>query len=170
MILEIEITSNEVPEYKRNIQIDSQNTFYDLHTIIQLSSGFDQSQMASFFINVGRSNKLIEISSVDLGMPSNKNLSMQQTILETLFEKPGQKITYHFDLINERFFNVEFKKKLMKNDLKEPFISFEKGKSPAQIIVSEIENSEVDLLELDDLQTSFAELEDYYEIYGEMES
>lgn len=170
MILELEITSNEVPEYKRVIQIDGSDTFYDLHLLIQSSSGFDQSQMASFFANSDKSKKVVEISSVDSGRYSPTILSMQKTSIDSFLTKPGQKLSYNFDLINERFFYVEFKEKLMKNDLKEPFISFEKGNAPAQILFSEIENSEVDLLEVDELQTSFAELEDYYEIFGEMET
>ena len=51
MICVFEISSSETPDFKRLIHISADNSFEDLHDIIQNSVGFDHSQLASFFFN-----------------------------------------------------------------------------------------------------------------------
>jgi hypothetical protein len=58
----------------------------------------------------------------------------------------------------------------MKNDLKEPFVSYEKGNAPAQFLVSDYDSREVELIDRSESYKSFGDLEDYYEIFGEMEA
>jgi hypothetical protein len=84
--------------------------------------------------------------------------------------EPGQKLVYVFDFFNDRFFYVELKEKLMKTDLKEPFVAYEKGSAPAQFLINDYEGPEVELLERNESCKSFGDLEDYYEIFGEMDA
>jgi len=170
MICIFEITSIESPDFKRLIHINSGHTFEDLHRIIQDSSNFDQSQLASFFITDEHWRKQIEISLLDSGGNSTKVLSMRKTKLDEHILEVGQKLVYVFDFFNERFFYLELKEKFMKTDLKEPFVAYEKGIPPSQFLINDLDNPEVDVIDSDDSYKSFGDLEDYYEIFGEMDA
>lgn len=170
MICIFEISSSEAPGFKRLIHINSGNTFEDFHQIIQKTCNFDHSQLASFFLTDDLWRKNIEITSLDSGKSSPKLFSMRTTKLNEYFSETGQKLIYVFDFFNERFFYLELKDKLMKTDLKEPFVAYEKGNAPTQFLINEYDISDVDVMESDDLYKSFGELEDYCEIYGEMDA
>lgn len=67
-------------------------------------------------------------------------------------------------------FLLELKEKLMETDLKEPFVAYEKGSAPAQFLINDYDSPEVELLERNESYKSFGDLEDYYEIFGEMDA
>jgi hypothetical protein len=170
MICVFEISSSEAPDFKRLIQISPENTFEDLHLVIQDASNFDHSQLASFFITDDHWRKQIEISSLDLGAKENVILSMRKTKLNEHMFRAGQKLVYVFDFFNDRFFYLELKDILMKTDLKEPFVAYEKGNAPAQFLINDYDSPEVELLDRNEPNQSFGDLEDYYEIFGEMDA
>jgi len=170
MICIFEISSLEAPDFKRLIHLGSECTFEDLHRIIQNTSGFDQSQLASFFITDDHGKRKTEISPLDPGSDSAKVQSMRKIKLENYISEIGQKFVYVFDFFNDRFFYIELKEKLMKTDLKEPFVAYEKGNAPSQFLINDLESPEVELLEKDESYKSFGDLEDYYEIFGEMDA
>lgn len=170
MICIFEVSSSEAPDFKRIIHISPQQSFDDLHRIIQNSSNFDQSQLASFYITDDHWKKQIEISLLDSGVSIPNVQSMRKTKIDDYVFETGQKLVYVFDFFNERFFYLELKEKLMKTDLKEPFVAYEKGQAPAQFLINDYESSEIDLAESNDSYKSFGDLEDYYEIFGEMDA
>jgi len=169
MICIFEVSSLEAPEFKRLIHIDSKHTFEDLHRTIQNTSDFDSSQLASFYITDQLWRKQIEISSLDSGSETPKIRSMRHTKMDEYISEIGQKLVYVFDFFNERLFYLELKEKLMKTDLKEPFVAYEKGFAPSQFLINDFESPEVELIEPKDSYKSFGDLEDYYEIFGEMD-
>jgi hypothetical protein len=170
MICIFEVSSSESVDFKRIIHINSEQTFEDLHRIIQNTSEFESSQLASFFITDELWRKKIEISMLDSGSKAQSMLSMRKTKLNEYITKTGQKLVYVFDFFNERLFYLELKEKLMKNDLKEPFVAYEKGFAPSQFLVNDYDSPEVALLDSNDSYKSFGDLEDYYEIFGEMDA
>lgn len=170
MICIFEISSSEAPDFKRLVHVGSGNTFEDLHRTIQNTSNFDQTQLASFFITDDHWKRLIEISLLDSGKNSTKVLSMRKTKLDEYISEIGQRLVYVFDFFNERFFYLELKEKLMKTDLKEPFVAYEKGSAPSQFLIDDLENPGVDLIESEESYKSFGDLEDYYEVFGEMDA
>ncbi len=170
MICIFEVSSGEVPEFKRLIHISSDQTFEDLHRTIQNTSDFDHSQLASFYLTDDFWKRKIEICLLDTGYNSHDQLSMRKTKLNEYITKTGQKLVYVFDFFNERLFYLELKEKLMKTDLKEPFVAYEKGIAPVQFLVNDYDSPEVDLLETNESYKSFGDLEDYYEIFGEMDA
>jgi hypothetical protein len=95
---------------------------------------------------------------------------MRKTKLDEYISEIGQKLVYVFDFFNERYFYVELKEKLMKTDLKEPFVAYEKGNAPSQFLINDLENPEVETIDRDESYKSFGDLEDYYEIFGEMDA
>jgi hypothetical protein len=170
MIYIFEVSSIETPVFKRLIHISPEHTFEDLHRTIQNTSDFDQSQLASFFLTDAHWRKQIEISLLDEGSSTPKLQTMRNSKVKDYISEIGQKLVYVFDFFNERFFYIELKEKLMKTDLKEPFVAYEKGIAPVQFLINDYESPEVELLEANDSYKSFGELEDYYEIFGEMDA
>lgn len=170
MICVFEISSSEAPDFKRLIHISPENTFEDLHLIIQNASNFDHSQLASFFVTDDHWHKQIEISSLDSKPKGKAMFSMRKTKLNDQVFRQGQKLVYVFDFFNDRFFYLELKDILMKTDLKEPFVAYEKGNAPAQFLVNDYDSPEVELLDRYEATQSFGDLEDYYEIFGEMDA
>ena len=170
MICVFEISSMDAPDFRRLIQIGSGSTFEDLHRIIQNTSNFDQSQLASFFITDDKWRRQVEIGLLDTAGNSTKVLNMRRTKLEKYITEIGQKLVYVFDFFNERFFYVELKEKLMKTDLKEPFVAFEKGNAPSQFLINDLEDQDVETIDREESYKSFGDLEDYYEIFGEMDA
>ena len=169
MISIFEISSSEDPDFKRLIHISPDQTFEDLHQIIQRTCNFDHSQLASFSLgeDVGRKN--IEITSLDSGKSTPTLISMRTTKLNRYLTEIGQKLNYVFDYFNDRFLLIELKEIVMKTDLKEPFVAYENGKAPSQFLINDY-NSDVDVLTTDESYKSFGDLEDYYEIFGEMDA
>jgi hypothetical protein len=51
MVIHFLILSGEDEDFVREILIDSKSSFLDFHKAIQESVGYDQSQLASFFIS-----------------------------------------------------------------------------------------------------------------------
>ncbi len=170
MICIFEISSSEAPDFKRIIHISPEKTFEDLNLIIQNTCSFDHSQLASFFLTDDLWRKSIEITSLDSGKSTRMLISMRTTKLNKYLSETGQKLIYVFDFFNERFLFIELKEKIMKTDLQEPFVAYEKGVAPAQFLITDYDSLEVDVIESDDAYKSFGDLEDYYEIFGEMES
>jgi len=123
MICIFEISSSEALGFKRLVHINSEQTFEDFHQIIQRTCNFDHSQLASFFLTDDLWRKNIEITSLDSGKSTPKLFSMRTTKLNEYLSETGQKLKYVFDFFNERFFYIELKDKLMKTDLKEPFVA-----------------------------------------------
>ena len=169
MICIFEISSTEIPDYKRLIHISPDQTFEDLHRIIQNTSSFDQSQLASFFLTDDQWRRKIEISLLDSGGTSPNQLSMRKTKLNEYITVTGQKLVYVFDFFNERLLNLELKEKLMKTDLKEPFVAYESGHAPVQFLINDYDSPEIAILDTSDSYKSFGDLEDYYEVFGEMD-
>jgi hypothetical protein len=170
MICIFEVSSLEVPEFKRLIHIDPEQTFEDLHRTIQNTANFDHSQLASFFLTDDHWRRKIEICLLDSGYSNRKELSMRNTKLNEYITTTGQKLVYVFDFFNERLFYLELKEKLMKTDLKEPFVAYEKGDAPNQFLINDYDITDLSVMDSDDLYKSFGELEDYCEIYGEMDA
>ena len=170
MICILEISSSEAPDFRRLIHIDSEKTFEDLNLIIQNTCRFDYSQLASFFLTDDLWRKSIEITSLDSGKSTPMLISMRTTKLDQYLSETGQKLIYVFDFFNERFLFIELKEKIMKTDLQEPFVAYEKGDAPAQFLLNDYNSAEVDIIDSDQAYRSFGDLEDYYEIFGEMDA
>lgn len=170
MVYKFEISSTDTPDFNRLILIDSEQTFQDLHQVIQNTCNFDSSQLASFFISYDLWRKTTEITLLDSGKYTANLISMHSTKLIDFLNNPVQKLIYVFDFFNDRFLNIELIEIIMRTDLKEPFVAFEKGNAPAQFMINDYNNPDVFVEDEDDSYQSFGELEDYCEIYGEMDA
>lgn len=135
MIFRFLILSNEIDNFAREIKIDSEATFMELHDAIVQSTGYSNDQMSSFFICDEDWSKKTEITLVDMGTSSEEDsYTMENTHLEDLLEDEGQKLLYVFDYMTERAFFIELRETIPGKDLKEAVCSRSEGEPPKQTI------------------------------------
>lgn len=135
MIFRFLLLSDEVDNFKREIQIDSESTFLDLHNAILKSVGFTDDQMCSFFICDDDWSKKTEITLVDMGTSSDEdNYIMEDTRLEELLEDEHQKLLFVFDYMTERAFFMELREIIPGKDLKDALCTKSEGNPPAQVV------------------------------------
>ena len=57
MIYKFRLLSDEVEDFRRDIEIDSDATFHELHKAILEATGYNDDQMTSFFLCDGKKSK-----------------------------------------------------------------------------------------------------------------
>ncbi|MDH6304406.1 hypothetical protein M2459_001139 [Parabacteroides sp. PF5-5] len=135
MIFRFLIVSDEVDEFIREIKIDSEATFLDLHNAIVDSVKYDKNQMASFFICDDDWSKKTEITLIDMGASSEEDsYIMEDTRLEELLEDEEQKMLYVFDYLTERAFFIELREVVPGQTLDKAICSRSEGTPPSQTI------------------------------------
>lgn len=140
MIYRFKLVSDEVNNFYRVIDIESDSTFFQLRNAILDSVGYSKDNIDSFAICTDQWEKKEEIM---LEMPDSNSSDrdiylMDDTPVDELIEEEGQKLVFFFDNLNERAFFMELKEILTGRHLAEPVCSSKKGNAPKQ-------NSELDL-------------------------
>ena len=108
MVYRFTIISDEVDNFRREIQIDSDATFLDLHNAILKSANYPDDQMTSFFICDDNWEKETEITLEDMGTSSDMDSwVMEETPLNELLEDEKQHLLYIFDPLADRAFFME---------------------------------------------------------------
>ena len=94
MVYKFRIISDEVDDFLREIKIDSDASFYDLHEAILKCTNYKNDQMTSFFICDDDWEKEIEITLEDMGTGSSEEdtFVMKDTRLSELLEDEKQKL------------------------------------------------------------------------------
>lgn len=133
MLFRFLLLSDEVDDFKREIKIDSEATFLELHTAILNSVSFDKNQMTSFFICEDDWSKKTEVTLIEMDTSSEiDNYLMENTKLEELLEDEHQKLIYVFDYMTERGFFMELREIIPGQNLTEPVCSQSVGLPPNQ--------------------------------------
>lgn len=133
MIFNFRIVSDEVDNFRREIQIDADATFLDLKNAICESVSYDKNQMSSFFICDDRWEKEKEITMEDMGTDAGQEVYlMEDSILADFIEDEGQRLMFTFDYLTDRSFFIEMKELETGKTLKDPVCSMAIGKAPAQ--------------------------------------
>ncbi len=170
MIFHFQIISQESKNFRLEVELADNHSFFDFHTIIQKSLGYESHQLASFFISDKKWLKLKEISMLDLGINGAAYFIMQKTKLQDLIHSTDQKLVYTFDFLNDRSLFIELTEIIMEKNLKEPLVNSKTGDIPVQVLGEELEElNAVNVLEEEEVYMDFGELEDYTEIFGEMD-
>ena len=121
MVYKFRIISDEVDDFLREIKIDSDASFYDLH---------------EFFICDDDWEKEIEITLEDMGTGSSEEdtFVMKDTRLSELLEDEKQKLIYVFDPLTERVFFIELSEIITGKDLEHAVCSRKEGNPPKQTV------------------------------------
>lgn len=137
MVYHFVILSDEVEDFRREIDIDASATFMDLQDIILKTCNYKKDQMTSFFICAGDWSKDYEITMVDMNdndpaLPATK--VMERTHLDDTFGKEaGAKLMFLFDPMCERYLYMQLKSLEEKRHVMQPEVTLTKGKAPKQI-------------------------------------
>jgi len=171
MIFHFQIISQEHKNFQLEVELNKRHTFFDFHSIIQKSLGYESHQLASFFIPDKKGLKEKEISMLDLGMNGAAYYIMQKTNLSDLIEIKGQKLIYTFDFLNDRSLLIELTDIIMEKNLSEPLVTLKLGDTPQQVLGEDVEIIDQESLDHQEEKAYmlFGELEDYTEIFGEMD-
>lgn len=134
MIYRFLILSDEVDNFRREIKIDADNTFYDLYQIITDCTGFNDKEMASFFVCGDNWRKKEEITLVEMDTDSDEDsFVMNETILSDLLEDEKQKLMFVFDFLNDRALYIELSEIISEKSLKKPMCTISHGEAPLQV-------------------------------------
>ena len=98
MIYRFIFVSDEVDDFYREIQIDSEASFLDFHNAILESVGYPDDQMTSFFICEDNWEKREEITREEMNTSSDvDSWVMESTRISELVEDEKQRLIYIFD-------------------------------------------------------------------------
>lgn len=133
MVYRFKIVSDEVNNFSREIEIDSDATFLQLRNAILESVDYSKDELDSFFICDDNWEKREEITIEDMGSASDQDIwLMADTPVSDLVEEEGQRLIFVFDYLTERSFFMELRKILTGKTLKDPLCTRKEGKAPAQ--------------------------------------
>lgn len=134
MVFKFTILSDELDDFIRIIDIDSESTFFDLHNAILDSVNFDKNQLTSFFLCTDEWEKGQEITLIEMESSSEyDNLIMEETVLREFLDDEKQKILYVFDIISDRAFFIELSEIITGKNLEKPICTTSTGIPPAQL-------------------------------------
>jgi hypothetical protein len=169
MVYHFKITSPESRNFHLEMETDSTHTFFDFHRSLQGIAEFESFQLASFFIPDHHGKKQHEVSLLDLGLNAGAYFIMQKTHLSELIKTPDQQIIYTYDLINDRSMNIELTEIVMERNLREPVVTLKKGDAPVQFFGEDQYDPDSVKIQEEEILMDFGILDDYTELYGEME-
>ena len=135
MVYRFTIISDEVDNFRREIQINSDATFLDLHNAILKSVGYPNDQMTSFFICDDNWEKETEITVEDMGTRSDMDSwIMEETPLNELLEDEKQHLLYIFDPLADRAFFMELSEIITGKSLDEAVCTKTMGEAPQHVL------------------------------------
>lgn len=145
MIFNFRLVSDEVDNFKREIEIDADDTFLDLRNAICDAVQYDRSEMCSFFLCDDSWEKEKEITLEDMGTDSDEDTYlMNECILSDYLDDEGQKLMFVFDYMTDRAFFLQLKKIITGKSLKDPVCTLSMGKAPDQHIDMKRFEAEID--------------------------
>ncbi|MDU1905372.1 MAG: hypothetical protein E6772_11360 [Dysgonomonas sp.] len=135
MVFRFLLLSDEVDDFRREIQIDSDATFYDLHKAIISSVNYQDGEMTSFFLCSDDWEKETEITLTEMDTSSEEDsYIMADSVLNDFLEDEKQKLMYVFDYLTERAFFMELREIITGKDLEEAVVTRSQGEAPAQFV------------------------------------
>lgn len=159
MVYRFKLVSDEVENFSREIEIDSEASFLQLRNAILDSVGYSKDELDSFFLCDDEWQKEEEITLEDMDTSSDQDLwLMETTPLYEMIEDEGQKLIFVFDYMTERCFFMEMKEAVPGRNLDAPICTLKKGKAPSQHVDMEEFEKSID----DKIAKEFEITDDFY--------
>lgn len=164
MVFKFKLVSDEVSNFSREIEIDSNATFLQLRNAILDSVEYSKDDIDSFFLCDDEWQRQEEITLEDMGSASDQDIwIMEDTPLNELIEDDGQKLIFVFDYMTERSFFMEMKESFPGRHLSDPICTLKRGKAPAQYIDLDEFESKIDQAAALAKDTTDLDLDDIYD-------
>jgi len=106
-VYKFRVTFEEHDDVSRHIEIKAIQTFDDLHNAILQSVGFENREMASFYMSDDNWKKGKEITLADMSDGEKKIAMMKNSRLKDFIADPHQKIYYVYDFMAMWTFHIE---------------------------------------------------------------
>lgn len=138
MVFHFAILSDEVDDFRREIDIDAESTFQELNDLIIKTCGWKKDMMASFFVCDDDWQPRQEITAMDMNEDPTKPGAplMDRTYLSDIITpdmaKDKTKMVFEFDIMCERYLFMQLKEVEDHRHLMKPVVTLEKGKAPKQ--------------------------------------
>ena len=148
MVYRFKLVSDEVSNFSREIEIDSENTFLQLRNTILESVGYTKDELDSFFLCDDDWEKQEEVSLEEMAITSSDRDQwlMESTTISELIEDEGQRMIFQFDYEGDRGFFMELKEILPSRHLAEPLCTIKRGKAPEQFVeIDDVERRAADV-------------------------
>ncbi len=151
MIYKFRIISSENEDFIREVAINSQSTFYDLHIFVVEELNYDSSQMTSFFLTDQNWHKETEITLIDMtdGLVPDIKV-MDKTKLGELITEKKQRLLYVFDQFAERSLFFELFD-ISDGELLQPKCIRREGTPPLQLDSSALESGDLNDIDLSEM-------------------
>ena len=131
MIYRIRIILDTKEDIIRDIEIENNSTFKDLHLEILKSFQFDGNEMASFYLSNDNWIQGKEISLSSFQEEDEDELIMENCSLDSIIDENQKKFIYIYDFLNLWTFFIEiFEINSIIKDEKYPKLIFSLGKIP----------------------------------------
>lgn len=135
MVYRFTIISDEVDGFMREIQIDADAKFQELHKVILQSCGYKDNQMTSFTICENGWEKGQEITLEEMDTDADEDsYIMAETELSEFLEDEKQHLLYTFDPLADRVFFIELSEIKTGKHLAEGKVTRSLGEPPAQVL------------------------------------
>lgn len=135
MVYRFKLVSDEVNNFSREYEIDSNATFLQLRNAILDSVDYSKEDYSSFFLCDEDWQKHEEVTLEDMGTSSDQDIwLMGDTPLNELIEEDGQRLLFVFDYMTERAFFMEMKESFPGRTLSDPICVLKRGKAPEQYV------------------------------------
>jgi hypothetical protein len=138
MVFKFRLLSDEVKDFVRDVELLSDQTFYDFHRVLTYNLHYDKSQIASFFVSNENWEKLTEITLFDMSEEESSDgiYVMDRTRLDEFIMKEKQRLLYVFDFFNERLFFIELIEISEKKEKTAyPRVTLSQGSPPQQLFM-----------------------------------
>ena len=134
MVYRFTVISNEVEDFVREIKIDAEATFYDLHKMILSSCHYADDQLTSFFICNENWEQKQEVLLEDMGTSrADEDIYlMKKTKLDELLEEEKQHLVYVFDPVGNRMLFIELTEISFGQPQEQPVCCRKHGEAPQQ--------------------------------------
>lgn len=135
MVYRFTIISDEVDGFMREIQIDADATFLDLHKAILSACGYEDNQLTSFTICENGWEKGQEITLQEMDTDADEDsYIMSETELNEFLEDEKQHLLYTFDPLADRVFFIELSEIKTGKNLEAGKVTRSIGEPPAQTL------------------------------------
>lgn len=164
MIFQFRALSGENESFLRDYEIRYDATLKEFHEFIAEDLGFDDEELASFFLCDEDWNKLQEYTLFDMGMddiPEEENMpkAMSKVMLGQIVKKKHERLLYTFDIMGDRSLFIELMASKKEDEAEDyPRITASKGDAPAQFLEGEEEDEDI----YKDIMNDFDEFEESY--------
>ncbi len=139
MVFKFRLVGTGKEPFFREFEIKDNQTFFDFHNAIQEELGYDNNQMASFYLANNKWEKGLEINLFDMTDDTfTPVIIMDSTQLCELLSEEKQRLLYVFDFFSDRAFYIELlSKNPEEKNKKYPECTAGRGNPPDQLVIED---------------------------------